>query len=174
MSKLSFNKLGLNKEEAIITTIKFNEQDIEVKSYLDLEYKQDIVDGALSASASLPFVNRLVSDAYFNYLIVLSYTNLEITTKKEKENPVKVYDLMEKSGLIDAVFNAIPEQELDSLIEYYEKAIQDYNKYKSSIRGMIEEFAALLPQTLDSVNSALSSLDAENLAILNELKAVMG
>lgn len=173
MTKIAFNKLNINKEDLVVN-VDFNGTQIEVKQYLSLQGKQDIVDFALEASNHLPFVSRLISDAFFNYLVVLSYTNIELTTKKEKEDAVKTYDLMEKSGLIDLVLENIPEVELEHLVEVYEKAIEGSDAYKRSISGSLTTLIGMLPQLSSSVNSALEGLDAENLQILNELRAVVG
>lgn len=173
MSKLAFNKLNITKELPI-KTINFNGIDIEVKQYLDLNSKQNIIDMAIEPSKLLPYVNRLLSDAIFSYLAVLSYTNLELTLKKEKEDPIKVYDIMESSGLIDAVFSAIPEVELNSLVESYKDAIEDYNSYKVSIKGSLDSALESLPQNLQAINSALETFDPEKFKILNELTAVVG
>ncbi len=172
MSKIGFNKLcskRLNEE----TVIKFNGVDISVKKYLDVSTKQTIIDMSLEANNNLDYVNRLVSDAIFNYLVVLHYTNIELTTKKEKEDPIWVYDLMEESGLVDAVMNEIPEQEINSLIESYEQTIVAINGYKGSLKGSIEQVIKALPQNVEAINGALESFDPEKFKILNEISAMV-
>ena len=46
MSKLAFHKLNITKELPV-KTINFNGTDIEVKQYLDLNSKQNIIDMAI-------------------------------------------------------------------------------------------------------------------------------
>lgn len=171
MAKIAFNKLNINKEIEV-NTINFNGVDIKVKQYLDLNSKHHLIDFALESSKHLPYVDRLVSDALFNYLVVISYTDIEITTKREKEDPIKVYDLMENSGLINAVISAINEVEYNSLVEYYEKAITSRDAYATTFRGVMDSFMEKLPMNIESLMSALEGFDPEQLKILNELAAM--
>lgn len=171
MAKIAFNKLNISKEIKV-NKINFNGIDIDVKQYLDLNSKHNIIDFALETSKNLPYVDRIVSDALFNYLLVLSYTDIEITTKKEKEDPIKVYDLMEQSGLINAVISAIDEVEYNSLVESYENAIIKRDGYASSFRGVFESFLNNLPTNIEALNVALENFDPEQLKVINELKNV--
>ena len=172
MSKISFNKL-CSKKLNEVNIITFNDIEIEVKKYLGIELKQSIIDMSLETSANLDYVNRVVSDAIFNYLVVLNYTDIELTTKKEKENPIWVYDLMEESGLIDAVMGAIPEQELGSLVECYEQTVLSINSYKSSLKGSFEQIIKSLPQNVESINNALENFDPEKFKILNDISSMV-
>lgn len=172
MSKISFNKLNIAKETEV-KTFTFNDVEIEVKQYLDLNSKKNIIDFALNGNKDLNFVNKLVSDALFNYLLVLSYTNIELTTKKEKEDPVKVYDLMEKSGLIDAVYSHIPTQEIKELVEAYQNSVEEFNNYKRSFKGIVDTFITDIPEQLEALSSVLEDFDPNQLKILNELTSVV-
>ena len=53
------------------SVVMFNDTKIKVKQYLDLDSKKNIIDFALQGGKTPKFINRLVSDALFNYLIVL-------------------------------------------------------------------------------------------------------
>lgn len=172
MSKVGFNKLNITKETEV-KVFSFNGVEIEVKQYLDLNSKKNIIDFALNSNKGLNFANKLVSDALFNYLLVLSYTNIELTTKKEKEDPVKVYDLMEKSGLIDAVYSNIPTQEIHELVEAYEESIKEFNTYKCSLKGIVDTFITNIPEQLEALSTMLENFDPNQLKILNELTSVV-
>ncbi len=170
MKKIGFNKLTLTKQDEAI--LNFNGVDIAVKQYLPLKEKQDIIDFAIQASAEYPYVSRIVSDASFNLFVVLSYTNIELTTKKEKEDPMKTYDSMEESGLVDLVFQNIPEAEMNYLVEAYEQSVKDYNSYKNSLRKMMDDFSEAIPNSVELIQNSLKDIEGlDNLDILKELSA---
>jgi hypothetical protein len=48
--------------------------------------------------------------------VIYQYTNLSFT-EKQKEDPVKIYDLLEGNGIIDKIVAAIPEIEYNAIID---------------------------------------------------------
>lgn len=147
------------------SVVMFNDTKIKVKQYLDLDSKKNIIDFALQGGKTPKFINRLVSDALFNYLIVLSYTNIVIKDWDE----IEAYNFMEESGLIDLVYSAIPKEEIESLTEYYNMAINDYNTYVGSFKGLIEGIIVNIPEQVEALSKALEEFDPSQLKILNEL-----
>jgi hypothetical protein len=60
------------------------------------------------------FINETKLSLYSELEIIYHYTNISFT-EKQKEDPGKLYDLCEGSGLLAAVVKAIPETELMAL-----------------------------------------------------------
>ena len=147
------------------SVVMFNDTKIKVKQYLDLDSKKNIIDIALQGGKTPKFINRLVSDALFNYLIVLSYTNIVIKDWDE----IEAYNFMEESGLIDLVYSAIPKEEIESLTEYYNMAVNDYNTYVGSFKGVLEGIIVNIPEQVEALSKALEEFDPSQLKILNEL-----
>ena len=48
MAKVNFTKLGLSHKNDEVVTIQYNEQDIEIKQYLGVEEKADLIDTIIS------------------------------------------------------------------------------------------------------------------------------
>lgn len=169
-NKIALEALDIKHIEEVKKFV-FNGQEVHIKQYLGLSSKQEIIDYALLTSRGLPWVNRLVSDALFSYLVVAYYTNIELTSI-DTEEVIALYDAMETSGLIDAVFAGIPSEEMSSLVEAYEKAIEGKNTYSNSLAGSVADLVNQIPDLVEVLTSSLGELDnLKNLDILRELSA---
>ena len=88
MPKIGFTKLGL-KPNNEIQYIEFNEQTIEVKQYLPVEEKLELITKVLELSHdSNNFSNPVKVSVYTTLEIIEKYTNVNFT-EKQKENPTK-------------------------------------------------------------------------------------
>ena len=110
MAKVSFTKLGLKVNQEI-KIIEFNEQTIEVKQYLPINTKLEIISNVINASADENnFANPVKISVFTTLEIMYNYTNINFTDK-QKEDPTKLYDMIISSGLVAEVVKAIPESE---------------------------------------------------------------
>lgn len=167
MTKLALSKLKLNKETEVIK-VPFGEVEIEVKQYLPIEEKISIINIILQDCVEEVTINRAKADALLHIYMVMSYTNLSFT-KKERDNLFETYDLLEKNGVIDAIINALPEVEYNAFVEYVEKAMNDYDKYKTSLLGVAEQVLAQLPDVLGEINNIMKGFDPGKLQVLSQL-----
>ena len=86
MAKLAFTKLGLKVNDEI-KTIEFNEQAVEVKQYLPVNEKLEVIAEVLNNSADdNNFANPVKVDVYTAIAVLEAYTNISFT-EKQKENP---------------------------------------------------------------------------------------
>ena len=115
MAKVSFTKLGLKKNEEV-GILHINEQDIEVKQYLPINEKLELISSVINSAADENnFSNPVKENVFLTLEILYHYTNINFTDK-QKEDPVKLYDLVVSSGLVNKVTDLIPEEELDEVI----------------------------------------------------------
>lgn len=139
MSKISFTNLNtrLNTE---VRLIEFNHQTIEVKQYLPINDKltliQNVINKADSADMN-PFINEVKINVFLVLEILTYYTNIEFT----EEAPEKLYDLVVSSGLYDAIWEVIPEQELKSIDTGLWSTITNMHKYQYSVLGIMESMS---------------------------------
>ena len=175
MAKVSFNKLGLAKNMDI-KTINYNDQVIEVKQYLPIQEKlqliQDIVNRAVDEGS---FYNPGKVDLFTVLGIVEHYTNITTTPKQKNENFCNTYDLLVGSGLIDQIIEVIPEEELGDLIEFIEKSVKSIFKYRSSAMGILESMS----QNYDALDFDATAIqqklaDPNNLNLLREIAPMLG
>ena len=137
MAKVSYTKLGLKPNNDIVI-IEFNEQAIEVKQYLPVEEKLDLIGFVLEASHdSNNFSNPVKVQVYTALKLIEKYTNITFT-EKQKENPTKLYDVLSGNGLIKQIVGAIPQEEYDILIQGVYNTIDSVYKYQNSVLGILD------------------------------------
>ena len=96
------------------------------------------------------------------------YTNINFS-KKERDNVFETYDILEKNGVIDTIVSAIPEIEYNAFMDYFTVSIEDFNKYKTSALGIVEQLLDSVPTKLTDLNSLLENFDPSKLEIVREV-----
>ena len=141
MAKLAFTKLGLSKSQEI-KIVEFNGQDIEVKQYLSVNDKFEIIGNIINRSADdNNFANPLKVEIFTALEIIDAYTNISFT-EKQKEDPSKLFDLIVSSGLYEEIVHNIPHAEIEALQCYINSTITAVYEYRNSIMGLLENITA--------------------------------
>ena len=141
MAKLAFTKLGLKVNEEV-KTVEFNEQAIEVKQYLPVNEKLEVVAEVLNNSADdNNFANPVKVDVYTAIAVLEAYTNISFT-EKQKENVTKLYDTVVSTGFYNKVIEAIPYDEINSLIVAISDTIDAFYRYRNSVVGILENISS--------------------------------
>lgn len=174
MAKVSLTKLGL-KINQDIKTIEFNEQTIEVKQYLPVNDKLELISNVINASHDENNFSNPVKVSVFTTLeIMYSYTNINFTDK-QKEDPTKLYDMLISSGLVAAVINAIPEAEYHEVLRGISDSIDAIYTYRNSVLGILESVSADYSQlNLDAEEIQKKLGDPNNMAFLKEVLTKLG
>ena len=137
MANITFSKLNLKKKEEI-KTITFNEQVIEIKQYLPIQDKLNVIFTAISkAEDEHKFFNPIKLECFCTLEIIYAYTNIKFTDK-QLEDEAKIFDLMEENGLISAIFEAIPEEETTFIMDSCERASEAIYTYSNSVMGVLQ------------------------------------
>ena len=137
MAKVSLTKLGL-KVNQDIKNIEFNEQIIEVKQYLPVNDKLELISNVINfAHDENNFSNPVKVSVFTTLEIMYAYTNINFTDK-QKEDPTKLYDMLISSGLVAAVVNAIPESEYNEILHGVSDSIDAVYTYQNSIMGILD------------------------------------
>lgn len=137
MAKVAFSKLALKKQDKV-NTIKIGNFDIEVKQYLPVNDKLDLIARVLNgAHDENNFPNPVKIEVIGALEIIMAYTNLSFT-EKQKEDVAKLYDLLETNGVIDQVVSAIPEEEYNFIIDGIDDTIEAVYAYQNSVLGILE------------------------------------
>ena len=174
MAKVSFNKLGL-KLNNNINIVKFNEQAIEVKEYLPIEEKLELIADVVNFSADQNnFANPVKVDVYTTIGIIEYYTNITFT-EKQKENIPKLYDMVTGCNLYNMIINVIPEKEIEGLVEAINKTLEAVYQYKNSIMGILEMVSTDYSNLeLDATNIQEKLADANNIDLLRNILSKLG
>ena len=174
MAKVSFTKLGLKKNEDV-GILHINEQDIEVKQYLPINEKLELISSVINSAADENnFSNPVKENVFLTLEILYHYTNINFTDK-QKEDPVKLYDLVVSSGLVNKVTDLIPEEELDEVINGVAQSVKAIYAYKNSILGILEsisqDYSSL---NLDATEIQQKLADPDNMALLKQVLTKLG
>ena len=174
MAKISFTKLGLKKNEDV-GILHINEQDIEVKQYLPVNEKLELISSVINSAADENnFSNPVKENVFLTLEILYHYTNINFTDK-QKEDPVKLYDLVVSSGLVNKVTDLIPEEELDEVINGLAQSVKAIYTYRNSVLGILEsisqDYSAL---NLDATEIQQKLADPDNMALLKQVLTKLG
>ena len=176
MAKVSFSKLGLKTINTEIKTVEFNEQTIEVKQYLPIQEKLELISRVLNLAHDEDnnFSNPVKRSVLMTLEVIYAYTNISFTDK-QKEDPAKLFDLMNGSGLIDIVFEAIPEYELNTIEDGIIDTTEAFYKYQNSIYGVLEG----LKENYSDLDFDIAKLqeglqDPENVGFLKDILTKLG
>ena len=174
MPKIGFTKLGL-KSNNEIQSIEFNGQTIEVKQYLPVEEKLELITNVLELSHdSNNFSNPVKVSVYTTLEIIEKYTNVNFT-EKQKENPTKLYDLLVGNGFAAAVIKAIPELEYNEILTGIKQTIKSVYKYQNSVLGILDTISQDYSNlNLDATEIQKKLADPENMALLKDIMTKLG
>ena len=174
--KVTFDKLK-NKEMPLkIKALQLNGETIEVKEYLPVNDKLNLITAVLQqvAQNEYPFVNPVQMDVYTTLEILYAYSNIEFT-EEEKADPAALYDKLEKHDIANRVIAMIPATEYKFIIEGVEKTIYAYYTYRNSIKGIIEDVTTdykNLNFNAEEIQKKLA--DPDNLTLLKGVMEKLG
>jgi hypothetical protein len=174
MAKLSFTKLGLAQNKAV-KTINYNGQIIEVKQYLPVNDKLELISNVINLSADENnFANPVKVSVYAVLEIIETYTNISFT-EKQKEDPCKLYDLFVGNGLSTTIMEAIPQVELAEILTGIEDSIEAVYKYRNSVMGILEAVQSDYSGLQFDANALQQAMaDPNGLALLKNVITKLG
>ena len=174
--KVSFEKLKNKDLPLKIKALQLNGETIEVKEYLPVNDKLNLITAVLQqvAQNEYPFVNPVQMDVYTTLEILYAYSNIEFT-EEEKADPAALYDELEKYDIANRVIALIPATEYKFLIEGIEKTIYAYYNYRNSIKGILQDATTDYKNLdLDATKIKDEIADPENLALLKGIMEKFG
>lgn len=174
MAKPTFAKMAL-KINTEVKTVKIGEQEIEVKQYLPVNDKLILISNVLNNSIDdANFSNPIKLDVFTNLEIIFTYTNLSFTDK-QKEDLVKLYDILESNDIFNQIIAVIPSEEYNSIIDGVQRCSDAVYTYRNSILGLLD----IITQDYDGLDLDAQKLqkemnDPENLALLRQVLTKLG
>ena len=174
MAKVSFTKLGLKINQEV-KTIEWNEQIIEVKQYLPINKKLELISNVINLSVDeTNFANPVKVKVYLSLEIIETYTNINFT-EKQKEDICKLYDLFNSNGLIKAIIDEIPQEEYDELVKGTWDSVDAIYEYRNSLLGILESAASDYSNlSLDATDIQQKLADPNNMTLLKDVLAKLG
>ena len=173
MAKVTFASLKLKTKDEI-KTININDKEIEIKQYLPIEDKYDLIMISLQQAKENGIYNELKLEMYFNLNLIFMYTNLTFTDK-QRESLSTLYDILESNDIFTQVIEQIPESEMDFLYDLVERIGDATVNYENSFAGVTNNFITNLPVNAQAAADIVDNFDPEKFQnVLNFAKAANG
>ena len=174
MAKIGFTKLSLKRKNEV-KTITINNNQIEIKQYLPVNEKLDLIARVINgAHDQNNFPNPIKIEVIGTLEMIMAYTNISFT-EKQKEDIPKLYDLLEENGVIKDIISQIPEDEYNFIIDGINKTVDAVYAYNNSILGILESISqdySNLDFDIEKIQQAISN--PENLELLKDVLTKLG
>lgn len=174
-NKVGLTKLGL-KKNTNLTTLEWNGQVIEIKEYLPIQEKLDLIGRIVNQSFDdNNFVNPARLQIFTTLELLYTYTNINFTDK-QKEDFLNLYDLFISSGLWELINQKLHEfGEAQIIIETSQAVINELYKYKDSALGILQAISQDYENLdLDADKLKDKIANRENVEFLKEVMDKMG
>ena len=165
MSNFEDMKLTLNNSVKII---KINGKDVNVKQYLPAEDKNAILEIAMQQADQGTILNTFNLDAIFHVYLVLKYTDIKFKDE-DKQDILKLYDILDSNNVIDAIVAAIPEEEYNTLRDNLLEMTEHYLTYRNSARALVEQFSFFAPTAFEKMKDISKEIDVDKLQQIVQL-----
>lgn len=174
MAKIGFTKLSLKRKNEV-KTITINNNQIEIKQYLPVNEKLDLIARVINgAHDQNNFPNPIKIEVIGTLEMIMAYTNISFT-EKQKEDIPKLYDLLEENGVIKDIISQIPEDEYNFIIDGINKTVDAVYAYNNSVLGILESVSqdySNLDFDIEKIQQAISN--PENLELLKDVLTKLG
>lgn len=174
MAKIGFTKLSLKRKNEV-KTITINNNQIEIKQYLPVNEKLDLIARVINgAHDQNNFPNPIKIEVIGTLEMIMAYTNISFT-EKQKEDIPKLYDLLEENGVIKDIISQIPEDEYNFIIDGINKTVDAVYTYNNSVLGILESIS----QDYSNLDFDIQKLqndiaNPENLKLVKEVLTKLG
>ena len=174
MAKIGFTKLSLKRKNEV-KTITINNNQIEIKQYLPVNEKLDLIARVINgAHDQNNFPNPIKIEVIGTLEMIMAYTNISFT-EKQKENIPKLYDLLEENGVIKDIISQIPEDEYNFIIDGINKTVDAVYTYNNSVLGILEAVSKDYSNLdFDATQIQKKMADPENLKLVKDVLTKLG
>ena len=159
MNRITYNKLNLKINDDT-NKIKIGEIEIEVFKYLPAKDKSDLIYAVLRKSQSDYGIDHMLADIYFHLYIVYMYTNI-VFTQKQKEDELKLYDVLQSNGVLSQILAAMDETEYNFLYDALDGAIVQIDKYKRSAASVMSRLINDMPVSAKKAAEIVEHFDED-------------
>ena len=174
MAKIGFTKLSLKRKNEV-KTITINNNQIEIKQYLPVNEKLDLIARVINgAHDQNNFPNPIKIEVIGTLEMIMAYTNISFTEKQKEEIP-KLYDLLEENGVIKDIISQIPEDEYNFIIDGINKTVDAVYTYNNSVLGILEAVSKDYSNLdFDATQIQKKMADPENLKLVKDVLTKLG
>jgi hypothetical protein len=157
--KIAFSGFKL-KVPKTYAEFKFGDKTVQVLKYLPVQEKEDIIEVAYQKAIVKSSFNPILFNIYFLLNIVYSYANLTFTDEQRKDEK-KLYDMLDSSGLLNKIFQAMESTEVTFFYENVNAYVQrrlaeDYSAvglFNNTV-GAFNTFTKIISEKFSNVDEA--------------------
>ena len=175
MAKAYFGKLDLTKNTDV-KTFTWNEQVIEVKQYLPIQEKTNLIVKILNEAIDekvryyLPW--RL--EVFFTINLFFAYTNISITDK-QIEDAGKVYDMLISSGIYDEFINNMNSKEFSFINHQIHNVTDKIDAYTNSVYGILDNMNEEYGDISEGAKQLLNDLsESKDIELVSDIMTKLG
>ena len=174
MAKIGLTKFGL-KIDTGVSVYKWGEENLEVKRYLPIQQKLEMISNVIEMAHDVEsnYANPVKTKVLLDLEVMYNYTNINFT-EKQKEDPAKLYDLLESSGILRQVKNMLGDEYYNLVQDLADsqKAIYDY---RNSVLGILDTVKTDYSDLdLEATEIQQKLADPENMAFLKDVLTKLG
>lgn len=171
MAKVSFSTLKMKVQEHS-KVIYIEDKEVEVFQYIPAEDKYDLIMITLQECKEGGIYNSYKKEIFFNLNLIYMYTNLSFTDK-QKEDYLKLYDILESNGVFNAVIAAMSEGEYENLLIWMDEVQNDLLVYENSFAGVVNNLMESLPRSAQAAAEIVDNFNPEKFEqVINFAKGI--
>jgi hypothetical protein len=159
-NSITFTDLSLKLDDTV-KIVNINNQDVEIKQYLPVEDKYDLIDTVLQNSYENGHYNPLKVDTFFHLYLVYLYSNIQFTDA-QKEEPAKLFDLLYSSQTLDIILSGMNEKEYSLLVQMLEKEIELSTNFNNTLGATIKNLVDNLPINAEKAKEIVDKFNPED------------
>ena len=158
--------------------ITFNNTEIQIKQYLPIEDKLNIIESTVSISftpkqdnENIKYYNTALRTIAFDYFLAKYYTDLDIPDIDEVDI-YTVYDILSENNLITVIKCAIPKEELEFFNFHINKRIKEEFRCISEEKtflNVISKFLSDINESIPGFVETMNNLDSSKFDTLREV-----
>ena len=160
MSRINFKDIKLAEPDLTPMVITYNEQEIEVKKFISIEDKYNLISITLQEAEEGGVYNEVKMLMYYSLNLVYKYANIQFEAE-DRIDPSVTFDKLNQSGFMSAIIKAIPKEEQEmlynALITQMERNMKDGN----SIAEVIRDFIDKMTENAEKAKELFESFDKE-------------
>ena len=168
MAKVPFTKLKCKINEDSIP-LQIGEEIIAVKQYLPIQEKLELIGNVVMAAheQDANYSNPVKANVYRDLEVVFAYTNINFTDN-QKEDILKLYDVLESNGVIEAVLTALTAEthEYAHLRDYLLEMAESLSQYMSSAKAIADDLLQYAPDKAAELTDNIKDFDEEKFRTL--------
>lgn len=146
---------------------------IRVLQYLPIQEKADLVSYVVNAAIdeNTGCFSPVRVNVYYGIAIMDKYCGISF----ENADVIEAYNIVDSTGILDRIMNAIPEEERIFMESLLNDTIEDISRYNSSFAGVMHSMSGEATSLDESLQSILEKIkNKEGLEVLSEIKNVVG